>query len=254
MRLIRYLDSKQKAHIGWILNDKIGNIQGNIFQEFQREDASIHVDEVQLLAPVEPSKIIAIGRNYVAHAEEHQAEVPEIPLTFLKPPSAVIGPGAAIHIPPQSKQVEHEAELAIVIGKKGRWIDIDKSEDYILGYTIGNDVTARDLQKNDLLWTRAKGFDTFAPLGPWIETDFDPSDAIITCRVNGIIRQMDSTRDMVFTVKKLVAFISSIMTLYPGDVILTGTPEGVGSLKEGDEVEINIEGIGSLENPVCTPQ
>lgn len=250
MKLIRYQNSEKESHIGWVLGDKLGPVRGDIFGEYQREEATIPLEDVQLLAPVRPSKIIAIGRNYAAHAEEHGAEVPEIPLAFFKPPSAVIGPGEAIHIPPQTQQMEHEAELAVVIGKGGRWIAMDEADAHILGYTIANDVTARDLQRSDRLWTRAKGFDTFAPLGPWIETDFDPTDAIITCRVNDAIRQMASTRDMVFSVKKLVAFISSIMTLYPGDVILTGTPEGVGQLKKGDVVEIDIEGIGNLTNPV----
>lgn len=250
MKLIRYQNSEKESHIGWVLGDKLGPVRGDIFGEYQREEATIPVEDVQLLAPVRPSKIIAIGRNYAAHAEEHGAEVPEIPLAFFKPPSAVIGPGEAIHIPPQTQQMEHEAELAVVIGKGGRWIAMDEADAHILGYTIANDITARDLQRSDRLWTRAKGFDTFAPLGPWIETDFDPTDAIITCRVNDAIRQMASTRDMVFSVKKLVAFISSIMTLYPGDVILTGTPEGVGQLKKGDVVEIDIEGIGNLTNPV----
>ena len=250
MRLIRYQTSDQEIHTGWALDNKVGPIRGNIFSEYQREETSISLTDVRLLSPVRPSKIIAIARNYAAHAKEHDAEVPEIPLPFLKPPSAVIGPGEAIRIPPQTQQVEHEAELAVVIGKEGRWIAPEEADDHILGYTIANDVTARDLQRSDILWTRAKGFDTFAPLGPWIETDFDPTDAIITCRVNDILRQMGSTLDMVFSVKNLIAFISSIMTLYPGDVILTGTPKGVGTLKKGDVVEINIEGIGTLTNPV----
>ncbi len=254
MKLIRYQDSGQKIHFGWVLGDKIGQIVGDIFGEYQRDEATIPLENVKLLAPVCPSKIIAIGRNYAAHAAEHDTEVPEIPLPFFKPPSAVIGPGESIRIPPQTQQLEHEGELAVVIGKQGRWISMDEAESHILGYTAANDVTARDLQRSDMLWTRAKGFDTFAPLGPWIETDFDPTDAIITCRVNGAIRQMASTRDMVFTVNKLIAFISSIMTLYPGDVILTGTPEGVGLLEDGDMVEVNIEGIGSLKNPVLTSE
>ena len=252
MRLIRYQTSDQEIHAGWILDDKVGPLRGDVFGEYQREEATIPLEQVKLLSPVRPSKIIAIARNYAAHAAEHDAQVPEIPLLFFKPPSAVIGPGDAIRIPPQTQQMEHEAELAVVIGKEGRWITPEKADEHILGYTIANDVTARDLQRSDTLWTRAKGFDTFAPLGPWIETDFDPADAIITCRVNDAIRQMASTRDMVFTDKSLIAFISSIMTLYPGDVILTGTPEGVGPLKEGDVVEITIEGIGALTNPVTS--
>ncbi|MEA2007862.1 MAG: fumarylacetoacetate hydrolase family protein [Chloroflexota bacterium] len=250
MRLICYQTSDQEKHVGWILDDKVGPIRGDILDEYQREEATIPLDQVRLLSPVRPSKIIAVARNYAAHAAEHNAEVPEMPVLFFKPPSAVIGPGEVIRIPPQTQQMEHESELAVVIGKAGRWIDLDEADNHILGYTIANDVTARDLQRSDLLWTRAKGFDTFAPLGPWIETDFDPTDAMITCHVNGVMRQMASTRDMTFTIKKIIAFISSVMTLYPGDVILTGTPEGVGPLEDGDEVAITIEGIGTLTNPV----
>jgi 2-keto-4-pentenoate hydratase/2-oxohepta-3-ene-1,7-dioic acid hydratase in catechol pathway len=178
------------------------------------------------------------------------AEVPEVPLLFLKPPSSVIGPGETIVLPPQSQKIEHEAELAVVIGKRGRWLDPENAKDFILGYTIANDVTARDLQRRDGQWTRGKGFDTFCPIGPWIETEFDPADAVVTCSVNGELRQMGSTRDMVFSVRQLVAYISSVMTLEPGDVILTGTPSGVGQLADGDHVRINIEGVGELHNNV----
>jgi 2-keto-4-pentenoate hydratase/2-oxohepta-3-ene-1,7-dioic acid hydratase in catechol pathway len=201
---------------------------------------------------VQPGKIVCVGRNYPAHAAEHGVSVPEIPLLFFKPPSSVIGPGAAIRLPPQSSSVEHEAELAIVISKRGRWITIEDAPDHILGHTAALDVTARDLQQMDNQWTRAKGFDTFCPLGPWIDTDLDPADALITCSVNGQLRQMGSTRDLVFPVYELVAYISSIMTLEPGDVVLTGTPSGVGPLLEGDEVSVEIEGIGILTNRVRT--
>jgi len=176
--------------------------------------------------------------------------VPELPLLFLKPPSSVIGPGEPILLPPQSENVEHEAELALVIGRGGRWIRPEKAADHILGYTAANDVTARDLQRRDGQWTRGKGFDTFCPIGPWIETDLDPADALITCYVSGQMRQMGSTRDMLFPVLILVAFISSVMTLNAGDVILTGTPAGVGPLHDGDEVTVEVEGIGELTNPV----
>lgn len=176
--------------------------------------------------------------------------MPESPLLFLKPPSSVIGPDAPILLPPQSERVEHEGELAVVIGKPGRWISPKHAHTHIFGYTLANDVTARDLQRKDGQWTRGKGFDTFCPLGPWIETEFDPSDALLTCHVNGDMRQMGSTRDMVFDVKQLIAFASTIMTLLPGDVILTGTPAGVGPLTPGDVVEVSIEGLGTLRNPV----
>jgi 2-keto-4-pentenoate hydratase/2-oxohepta-3-ene-1,7-dioic acid hydratase in catechol pathway len=203
-----------------------------------------------LLPPVEPSKVICVGRNYVAHAAEFDKEVPDLPLLFLKPPSAVIGPDEEIVLPPQSEDVQHEAELAVVICQRGRWLSPGDISEHILGFTAAIDVTARDLQTADGQWTRGKGFDTFLPLGPWIETELDPSDVMITCLVNGQLRQMASTRDMVFPVTQLVGYISSIMTLEPGDVILTGTPAGVGPLVDGDEISVEIEGVGTLTNPV----
>jgi len=251
MRFIRYLSENEPARFGWLLKDRVGPIEGSPYDEFRRLEAIKDVEDVQLLAPVQPGKIICVGRNYVAHAKEHNAEVPTVPLLFLKPPSTVIAPHEKIYLPPQSEQVEHEAELAVVIGKPGRWISTDEAIDHVLGYTIANDVTARDLQNRDGQWTRAKGFDTFCPIGPWIETDFDPADALITCHVNEEMRQMSSTRDMVFNVRQLIAFASSIMTLEPGDLLLTGTPAGVGPLNPGDVVKVSIEGLGELVNPVA---
>lgn len=251
MRFIRYRTGNGPAHYGWILGESVGPIDGSPFEEFHRLEADRELNTVRLLAPVLPGKIICLGRNYAAHAKEHDAEVPAVPLLFLKPPSAVIGPRDAILLPPQSQQVEHEVELAVVIGKKGRWIQPENASNHILGYTIANDVTARDLQFKDGQWTRGKGFDTFCPIGPWIDTDFDPADAVITCHVNGEMRQMASTRDMIFSVRQLIAFISSIMTLEPGDLILTGTPAGVGPLRQGDVIESGIEGLGTLSNSVA---
>ena len=250
MKIIRYQTNRRKAGYGWILEDKVGPIKGDIFSSFQRGEAKTSLDKVQILAPVQPGKIICVARNYESHAAEHGAIAPEVPALFFKPPTAVIGPGETIILPPQAQRVDQEAELAIVIGKKGRWIPPEEAEKHILGYTIANDVTERVYQRSDLLWTRAKGFDTFAPIGPWIETDFNPADAIISCRVNGDLRQMASTREMVHLVDQLIAFASSFMTLMPGDVLLTGTPEGVSKLEDGDLVEIEIEGIGLLSNPV----
>ena len=250
MKIIRYQTPRRKPGYGWLLDDKVGPIKGDIFGSFQRGEAKTSLDKVQLLAPVMPGKIICVARNYAAHAAEHNAAVPEIPVLFFKPPSAVIGPGEPIVIPPQARQVEQEGELVVVIGKAGRWIAPENAQEHILGYTIGNDVTDRVFQREDLLWTRAKGFDTFLPLGPWIETDFNTADAIISSRINGDLRQMASTREMVFLVEQLIAFASSFMTLQPGDVMLTGTPEGVSRLEAGDIVEIEIEGIGTLSNPV----
>ena len=251
MRIIRYQTASQPATFGWVKDDKIGKIKGSPFSQFSRTKADILLEDVDLLPPVVPGKIICVGRNYAAHAAEHDAEVPEMPLIFLKPPSAVIPHGGTILLPPQSQQVEHEGELAVVIGQTGRWIAADEANNHIFGFTIANDVSARDLQFQDGQWTRGKGFDTFCPLGPWIETDFDPADAVVTCHVNEEMRQMASTRDMVFNVRQLVAFASSVMTLYPGDLILTGTPAGVNTLQDGDIVEVSIEGIGKLSSKVA---
>ena len=250
MKLLRFRDKNKEEKVGWLMDDRIGLIDGDLFGEYRRLEADIAITSVQLLEPVRPSKIICIGRNYVEHAREQNAEVPDVPMIFLKPASALLPQNGKILIPPQSQQVEHEAELVTVIGKRGRWIPAEEAEKYILGYTIGNDVTARDLQRRDGQWTRGKGFDTFCPVGPWIETDLDPADVLITCKVNSELRQMASTKEMVFTIPQLVAFISSVMTLEPGDLIFTGTPAGVGALVDGDRVEVTIEGIGTLINHV----
>ncbi|MFZ2097709.1 MAG: fumarylacetoacetate hydrolase family protein [Anaerolineales bacterium] len=250
MRLIRFQTAKEPAQFGWINNNLVGRIDGSPFSEFQRAEATLPLDTVQLLAPIIPGKIICVGKNYAEHAKEMISEIPTTPLLFFKPPSSVIGPQQTIFLPPQSQQIDHEAELAVVIGKRGRWIAPDESSNYIFGYTVGNDVTARDLQRKDGQWTRSKGFDTFCPLGPWIETEFNPVDAMITCHVNGELRQMASTHDMIFHIDQLIAFISSIMTLEPGDIIMTGTPAGISPLQQGDIVEVAIEGIGKLQNPV----
>ena len=250
MRFIRYQSGDQTPRYGWTLEDQVGPVEGSIFGEFRRLEAEHPIEAVKMLAPVQPSKIICVGRNYAAHAKEHDAEVPEVPILFFKPPSAIIAMGDTVRLPPQSQQVEHEAELCVVIGKRGRWIPPDEAASYILGYTVANDVTARDLQFTDGQWTRGKGFDTFLPLGPWIETEFDPADAMVTSRVNSELRQMASTRDMIFNVRQLITFVSSVMTLEPGDIMLTGTPAGVGPLLPGDVVEVEVEGIGVLRNPV----
>lgn len=211
----------------------------------------IPLREVQLLAPCEPTKIVAVGQNYRAHAEELGNRVPTEPLLFLKPPSAIIGPDEAIHLPPVSERVDYEGELAVVMGARASRLAFeDDPLDYVFGYTCANDVTARDLQRKDGQYTRAKGFDTFLPLGPVIERELSPDDLRLETRVNDQVKQQATTRDMVFSVAFLVRYISSIMTLYPGDVILTGTPAGVGPLQAGDTVVVEIEGIGALKNPV----
>lgn len=250
MRFVRYLDQKNQPAYGWILEDTVGKLEGTPFTEYRRLEPQWPLEAMRLLPPVQPGKVIGVGRNYAAHAKEQNVDVPELPLLFLKPPTTVIGPGQPIYIPPQASRVEHEAELAVIIGKAGRWIPAELAREYILGFTIANDVTERNLQRQDGQWTRGKGFDTFCPLGPWIETNLDPADTLITCRVNDEMRQMASTREMTFTIPQLIAFASSFMTLLPGDVLLSGTPAGVGPLEAGDTVEIDIEGIGVLRNPV----
>jgi 2-keto-4-pentenoate hydratase/2-oxohepta-3-ene-1,7-dioic acid hydratase in catechol pathway len=208
-------------------------------------------DEAKLLAPVIPTKIVAVGKNYADHAAEMGSEVPESPVLFLKPPTSIIGPLQPIRIPQQSEEVHHEAELAIVMGQVTKDVAIEDVGPKILGYTAANDVTARDLQRTDGQWTRAKGFDSFCPLGPAIDTDLDPQeDLAIVARVNGETRQSATTSELIFGVGELVSFVSSVMTLLPGDVILTGTPSGVGPIVPGDRVEVEIEGVGVLVNPV----
>lgn len=251
MRIVRFAPVEGgPPKYGWAEGQRAGLITGDPFGTYRREDPRLALGELQLVAPLVPGKIVCVARNYLAHAQEHGVELPEVPLLFLKPPSAVIGPGQAIELPPQSDRIEHEAELAVVIGRRARDVTPEEAAAHILGYTVANDVTARDLQQRDGQWTRAKGFDTFCPLGPWIETAVDPAGLRIVCRVNGVIRQMASTQDMVFSVPQLVAYISGVMTLEPGDVVLSGTPEGVGRLADGDTVEIDIQGIGMLRNVV----
>jgi 2-keto-4-pentenoate hydratase/2-oxohepta-3-ene-1,7-dioic acid hydratase in catechol pathway len=209
----------------------------------------LSLEDVMLLPPSLPSKIVCVGLNYVKHAQELKMPLPDEPILFLKPPSAVLAPGGQIVYPPSSNQVDYEGELAVIIGKRCHNVLADEAEKHILGYTCFNDVTARDLQRKDGQWTRAKSFDTFAPFGPWIGK-IDPSDADIKTRVNGKVVQDSNTSDLIFSVPRLVQFISAVMTLEPGDVIATGTPPGVGQLHKGDLVEVEIEGIGVLKNYV----
>jgi 2-keto-4-pentenoate hydratase/2-oxohepta-3-ene-1,7-dioic acid hydratase in catechol pathway len=209
------------------------------------------LSEVRLLAPVIPrSKVVGIGKNYAAHAAEMGGEVPAEPLMFLKPNTSVVGPDDPVFYPQQTQELHYEGELAVVIGRICRDVAPDRVAEVVYGYTIGNDVTARDLQRGDVQFTRAKGFDSFCPLGPWIETDLDTSDLRVQTHLNGDQKQDGSTKDMIFDVAALVSYVSSVMTLLPGDVILTGTPEGVGPMSPGDEVDVTIEGIGTLTNKV----
>jgi len=213
-------------------------------------DETLTFKDVKFLSPTRPTKIIAVGLNYRAHAEEMGKLLPEEPLLFMKPSTAVIANKMRIVLPEMSERVDYEGELAVVIGRKCRKVSPEEAKDYILGYSCFNDVTARDLQQKDIQYTRAKSFDTFAPYGPWIATDIDPIGLRITTKVNGEVKQEGNTEDMIFSPFELVSFISQIMTLLPGDIVATGTPPGVGPLSEGDKVEIEIEGIGTLINYV----
>jgi 2-keto-4-pentenoate hydratase/2-oxohepta-3-ene-1,7-dioic acid hydratase in catechol pathway len=227
-----------------------------LYAGIQPTQTEHRLSDVRLLAPVIPrSKVVAIGRNYAAHAAELGNDVPEEPLMFLKPNTSVIGPGDQVFYPPQTERLDYEGELAVVIGRICRDVPREQATDVIFGYTVANDVTARDLQSKDGQWTRAQGFDSFCPLGPWIETDLDPqqfADGVaIQTHLNGDLVQDGSTRDLIFDIPSLVAYITSVMTLLPGDVILTGTPEGIGPMQPGDEVEVSVAGIGALINTVA---
>ncbi len=206
--------------------------------------------DVRLLAPILPTKIVGMGKNYAEHAAEMGGEPPATPVMFLKPNTAVIGPGAPIKLPVDSERVDYEGELAAVIGRPCKDVPAARAADVLLGYTVANDVTARDQQQADGQWTRAKSHDTFCPLGPWLETELDPFDLRVRCEVDEVLREDGRTRDLITDVPAVLAYITSFMTLLPGDVVLTGTPPGVGPLQAGDTVEVGIEGIGLLENPV----
>ena len=221
--------------------------------ELPAQQAGLPLDEVRLLAPVTPSKVVCVGRNYREHAAELGNKMPDEPLLFLKAPSAVIASGDPIELPGASQQVEHEGELGVVIGKVARNV-VEDPLSYVAGYTCVNDVTARDLQRKDIQFTRAKSFDTFCPVGPWIVTDLDPANVTVITRLNGEVKQQGNTADMAFDVTFLIRYISAIMTLYPGDLIATGTPAGVSRMKHGDVVEVEVSGVGILKNQVYDPR
>lgn len=216
-----------------------------------KEDVTVPLSEVRLLAPVIPrSKVVCVGKNYADHAAEMGGEVPSEPIIFIKPNTSVIGPDDVISWPAQSERIDHEAELAVVISKICKEVPRAKAKDVIFGYTLANDVTARDLQKKDGQWTRGKGFDTFCPLGPWIDTEFQPADQRITASVDGQLKQNAKLSEMVFDVPTIIEFVTSVMTLLPGDVILTGTPSGIGPMIANKDVIVEIEGLGALRNKV----
>jgi 2-keto-4-pentenoate hydratase/2-oxohepta-3-ene-1,7-dioic acid hydratase in catechol pathway len=250
MRFARFL-YQNETYWGIVDHDQVQVLQGTPFGLWEVSNRRIPLSWVSLLPPCTPSKIVCVGLNYRDHARELGMPLPEEPLLFLKPPSSVIGHGQKIIYPPESNQVDYEAELAVVIKEKISRATEEEARTKILGYTCGNDVTARDLQRKDGQWTRAKSFDTFCPLGPFLAVDLDIDNLKIELKVNGEIRQQSSTKEMIFPVPRLVSFISSVMTLYPGDVVMTGTPPGVGSLQVGDVVSVEIEGIGVLTNEVA---
>ena len=238
---------------GAIEGDEVRRLPEGPFGSLEAAEVLGSRVDVPLLAPATPSKIVCVGRNYAAHAAEHGVDVPTEPLLFLKPPSSVVAPGEAIVLPALSSRVEHECELALVIGRRCRAVAEASAWEQVLGITCGNDVTARDLQRSDSQWTRGKGFDTFCPLGPWIVTGLGEEEVgglEVSCTVNGELRQRANTDHMVFSPAFLIAYITQVMTLEPGDVIMTGTPSGVGPLQPGDEVTVEVERVGKLTNPV----
>jgi 2-keto-4-pentenoate hydratase/2-oxohepta-3-ene-1,7-dioic acid hydratase in catechol pathway len=253
MKFCRFISAAAacEPRYGILDEDRVKEISGAPWSEWRETGRSAAADGVRLLAPVEPKKIVCIGRNYAAHAAELGNQVPKDPLIFLKPSSSIVGPGEPIVLPKYSQRVEHEGELGLVIGRRCSHLsDSDDSLSYVLGYTCVNDVTARDLQKSDVQFTRAKGFDTFCPVGPYIETRVRPDDLLVETLVNEEVRQLGRTSLMVFSPAFLLRWVSRMMTLEPGDLIATGTPSGVGPLVAGDTVDVRVESIGLLRNPV----
>jgi len=251
MRIARFSDNGTPKY-GVVDGPELSVLQGHpLVDGYETKGERVAIKEVKLLSPTLPSKIVCIGMNYRAHAMEIGQDVPDEPLMFFKPNTAVIGPGDQIQLPHQSDQVELEIELAIVIGKLTKNVSVAEAAEHIWGYTVGNDVTARDLQFSDLQWARSKGFDTFCPIGPWIETEFEAEDQVIESRVNGEVRQKALLSDMNFKPLELVSYVSENVTLLPGDVIVTGSPAGISKIDSGDLIECEIEGVGTLINPVA---
>jgi 2-keto-4-pentenoate hydratase/2-oxohepta-3-ene-1,7-dioic acid hydratase in catechol pathway len=251
MRLLRFRHGDRIATgVADTHDDTVRGLAGTFFEDPLPTGEELALDGLHLLAPVLPSKLVCVGKNYAAHAAEWGQTVPEEPLLFLKPSTAVLGPNDPITLLPISRRIDYEGELVVVIGRLAKDIKAEDAYRVILGYTCGNDVTLRTLQRSDDQWARAKGFDGSAPIGPWIETDIDPNDVVVETRLNGEVRQHASSVDMVFGVATLIEYITSFMTLLPGDMIMTGTPEGVGKLAPGDVVEVEVEGLGTLANTV----
>jgi len=253
LRLVRFETGGTAGH-GIHLGEKVQPIRGDPYGEIVETGGPVQLRDINLLAPVIPTKIVAVGLNYRDHAAEFGMDIPAEPILFIKASSTVIGPGGSIVYPRQSERVDYEGELAVVIGAETRSVPVEEALYRVLGYTVSLDMTARDLQVKDGQWTRAKNFDTFCPLGPWIETELLPDDLVMELRLNGELRQSSRTSQMIFDVPHLVSFISEVMTLYPGDVIMTGTPPGVGEVSPGDRIEAYIEGIGTLSCDVVGPE
>ncbi|NIP38829.1 MAG: fumarylacetoacetate hydrolase family protein [Candidatus Dadabacteria bacterium] len=251
MKICRFVNKNSDICYGIAKDGAITEIDGSPFGSYSIKDTTHNLEEVKILAPCAPSKIVAIGLNYKDHAAEMKKKIPDDPMLFLKPGCSVIGDKDTIKYPSHmSERVDYEGELAVIIKKEAKDVSADNAMDFILGYSCLNDVTARDLQNKDIQFTRAKGFDTFAPLGPWIETELDPFNLEIQSFLNGELKQLSNTKNLIFNIPKLIDFISHVMTLYPGDVISTGTPGGIGPMKIGDKVEVKIENIGTLTNYV----
>lgn len=249
MKIVRFAHEGAE-HWGLLDGDKVRFLPDGPFAEIKPSPDALPLADVKLLAPVKPGKLVCVGLNYVLHARESGLPLPDEPMLFMCSPQAIIGPGEAIVLDSHDKRIEYEAEIAIVIGKRARNVAAADAASVVLGYTCANDVSNRDLQLKDKQFTRAKSFDTYKPMGPWIETDLDPDTQSIRLRQNDVVRQESVTSDMIFPTPFIIEFVSSIMTLEPGDVIITGTPSGVGPMKSGDRIEIEISGIGKLENVV----
>jgi len=251
MKIVRFTADK-KVRYGILHGEAIQSIEDKPFRYLRLSDHYYQLSKVKLLSPCVPSKIVALGLNYHSHAKELNAPIPDAPLIFLKPPTAVIGPEENIIYPSTSTRVDYEGELGVVIKKPAWRVSVDDALDYVLGYTCFNDVTARDLQLQDKQWTRAKSFDTFAAIGPCIETELNPGNVILETYLNGKLKQQGNTSDLIYSVPELINFTSHVMSLVPGDVIATGTPSGIGPMNPGDTIEIKIESIGTLRNFVVS--
>lgn len=251
--IVRY-EYQNRVNYGLLQEGQITKLEGDIYYEYDPSDTKIPLNEVKLLSPVQPSKVVCVGLNYVDHAKEVNLELPKEPLLFLKPSTTIVGPEDKVIYPAQSERLDYEAEIGVVIKKKAYRVTEQEAADYILGYTCANDITARDIQFGDGQWTRGKSFDTFCPVGPGIVTDIDPGNLEIKLTLNGEVKQQSNTNNLIFSIPYLVHYISQVMTLLPGDLIITGTPAGIGPMNVGDEVCVQIEGIGELRNYISSEE